>query len=145
MPQSKKEKPSADVFSPPFIQLDDLYTPSADVAADVKYFIEVLGAELGFAIEGMGARVAMLRLTEGPPHILLTDHLEGERPIAIYRVADLDSALRDLKRRGWKKAHNLEIPMGPCCSFATPGGHRVAVYELARPQVLAHFVGRRDF
>ena len=145
MPRSRAEKPSSDVFSPPFIQLDYLYTPSADVAADMKYFIDVLGAEVAFAVEGMGARVAMLRLTEGPPHILLTDHLEGDSTIFIYRVAGFDSALRDLKARGWKKAHNLEIPMGPCCSFTTPGGQRVAVYELSRPQVLDHFLGRRDF
>jgi predicted enzyme related to lactoylglutathione lyase len=129
----------------PFVQLDYLYTPSEDVAADVKYFTDVLGAELAFSIEGMGARVAMLRFTEGPPHMLLTDHLEGERPIFIYRVADLDTTLADLKARGWKKKQALEIPMGPCCSFKTPGGHRIAVYELTRPEVLAHFLGRRDF
>jgi hypothetical protein len=35
--------------------------------------------------------------------------------------------------------------MGPCCSFTTPGGHRIAVYELTRPEVAAHFAGRRDF
>jgi hypothetical protein len=130
---------------PPFIQLDYLYVPSADVAADVGYFTGVLGAELAFAVEGMGARVAMLHMTEGPPHVLLTDHLEGDRPILIYRVADLDAALAGLKARGWKKTHTLEIPMGPCCSFTTPGGHRIAVYELTRPEVANHFLGRRDF
>ncbi len=129
----------------PFLQLDYLYTPSTDVAADVEYFTGVLGAELAFAIEGMGARVAMLRLTEGAPHILLTDHLEGDRPVFIFRVSDLPAALKDLKARGWDKAQTLEIPMGPCCSFTTPGGHRIAVYELTRPEVAAHFAGRRDF
>ena len=115
------------------------------MAADLDYFARVLGAEVGFSIEGMGARVAMVRLSAGPPHILLTDHLEGDRPIFIYRVPDLDAAKADLKARGWKKAHNLEIPMGPCCSFKTPGGHRIALYELSRPQVAEHFLGRRDF
>ena len=130
---------------PPFIQLDYLYVPSTDVAKDLEYFIGVLGGELGFAVEGMGARVAMVRLAQGPPHVLLTDHLEGDRPILIYRVGDLDSALADLKARGWKTAHTLEIPIGPCCSFTTPGGHRIAVYELSRPAVANHFLGRRDF
>jgi len=119
--------------------------PSADVARDLKYFTEVLGGELGFAVEGMGARVAMVRLTTGPPHVLLTDHLDGDRPILIYRVADLDAALADLKARGWKKGQTLEIPMGPCCSFRTPGGYRIAAYELSRPEVANHFQGRRDF
>ncbi len=130
---------------PPFIQLDYIYIPSKDVGADLKYFTGVLGAKLAFSVEGMGARVAMVRLTAGPPHLLLTDHLEDERPILIYRVADLDSALADLKARGWKKQQTLEIPMGPCCSFTAPGGQRIAVYELTRPEVAAHFLGRRDF
>jgi hypothetical protein len=93
----------------------------------------------------MGARVAKIELTAGPPHVLLTDHLDGERPIFIYRVADLDEAMRGLKKRGWKKTQPLEIPMGPCCSFTTPTGHRVAIYELTRPAVAAHFDGRFDF
>jgi hypothetical protein len=129
----------------PFEQLDYLYTPSSDVAADTRYFVEVLGARLGFAVEGMGARVALVELTGGPPHVLLTDHLEGDRPIYIYRVEDLGKATAELKKRGLKKQHSLEIPMGPCSSFATPGGQRIALYELARPGVLDHFMGRQDF
>jgi hypothetical protein len=115
------------------------------VAADIEYFTSVLGAELAFAVEGMGARVAMVRLSEGPPHVLLTDHLDGDTPILVYRVDDLKAAMRDLKARGWKKAQTLELPMGTCCSFTTPGAHRIAIYELTRPGVLAHFLGRRDF
>jgi hypothetical protein len=147
MPRRSPDKPESHKANgpPPFAQLDYLYVPSSDVAKDAEYFTSVMGAELAFAVEGMGARVAMLRLTEGPPHVLLTDHLEGERAILIYRVADLDEALADLKARGWKKGHALEIPMGPCHSFTTPGGHRIAVYELSRPEVANHFMGRRDF
>jgi hypothetical protein len=147
MPRPSADKPSSRKagLPPPFSQLDYLYIPSADVAKDLKYFTDVLGGDLGFAVEGMGARVAMVRLTAGPPHVLLTDHLDGDRPILIYRVADLDAALAELKSRGWKKGQTLEIPMGPCCSFKTPGGHRIAVYELSRPEVANHFQGRRDF
>ena len=139
-PDSKKARDGA-----PFIQLDYLYVPSSDVAKDLEYFTGVLGGELAFAVEGMGARVAMVRLTQGPPHILLTDHLDGDRPVLIYRVDKLDSALAELTARGWKKGQRLEIPMGPCCSFTTPRGHRIAVYELSRPEVANHFLGRRDF
>jgi hypothetical protein len=129
----------------PFEQLDYLYTPSHDVAKDVLYFTEVLGGRLGFAVEGMGARVALIELTAGPPHVLLTDHLEDDRPIYIYRVNDLRKATAGLKKRGLRKEQSLEIPMGPCSSFATPGRHRIALYELARPGVLEHFMGRKDF
>jgi len=129
----------------PFIQLDYLYTPSDDVAADARYFADVLGGRLAFAIEGMGTRVAMVELTDGPPHVLLTDHLEGDRPIYIYRVPNLRRAVAQLKKRGLQAERRVEIPMGPCSSFTTPGGHRLAVYEPSRPEVLEHFLGRRDF
>jgi hypothetical protein len=125
--------------------LDFIYTPSRDVAADVADFTNVLGGRLVFAIEDGGTRVAMVELTSGPPQILLTDHVEGERPILVYRVADLPLALAELKRRGWTPERSLEIPHGPCSSFRTPGGHRIALYQLVRPQVIGHFEGRRDF
>jgi hypothetical protein len=129
----------------PLDQLDYVYLPSADVAADLRYFTEVLGARQVFAVEGMGTRVAMVELTAGPPRLLLAGHLEGERPILIYRVANLRRAMKTLETRGWQAAGTLEIPQGPCCSFEAPGGQRLALYELARPDVEAHFAGRRDF
>jgi hypothetical protein len=125
--------------------LDFLYTPSADVAGDLAYFTEVLGARVVFAIDSMGTRVAAVQLTEGPPLILLTDHLDGERPILLYRVPDLEATLADLESRGWSRERRFEIPHGPCCSFRSPGGQRIAVYQLTRPEVAAHFEGRRDF
>ena len=129
----------------PFEELDFIYMPSRDVAADVRHLTEVLGARLRFAVEGMGTRVAMVELTEGPPHVLLADHLEGDSPVLVYRVNDLGDAMRQLESRGWRKGHMLEIPHGPVCSFKTPGGHRLAIYELSRPEVGEHFAGRRDF
>jgi hypothetical protein len=128
-----------------FLQLDYLYTPSSDVAADARLFTDMIGGRLAFAVEGMGARVAMIELTDGPPHILLTDHLEGDRAIYIYRVDDLRRAVATLKKRGLKHERRLEIPMGPCSSFVLPTGHRIAMYEASRPDVLRHFVGRKDF
>jgi hypothetical protein len=128
-----------------FERLDFLYVPSRDVAADLGYFTEILGGQVVFAIQAMGTRVAAVRLTEQPPLVLLADHLEGERPILVYRVPDLGAAMADLEARGWQRQHTLEIPHGPCCPFQTPGGHRVALYQLTRPEVTAHFEGRRDF
>lgn len=129
----------------PLEQLDFVYLPSADVAADLRYFTEVLGARHVFAVEGMGTRVAMVELTSSPPRLLLAGHLEDERPILIYRVADLRRAMGELEARGWQPQETLEIPQGPCCSFEAPGGQRLAIYERARPEVEAHFEGRRDF
>ena len=135
----------SDPIRPPFDRLDFLYVPSDDVARDLAYFSDVLRGRIVFAIDGMGARVAAIELSSGPPLILLTDHLEGERPILVYRVDELTSALDSLAARGWERTHTFEIPHGPCCSFRTPGGHRFALYELTRPEVAEHFAGRFDF
>ena len=126
-------------------QLDFLYVPSSDVARDASWFDEVLGGRLVFAIDSMGTRVAMIELTDGPPRILLTDHLEDDRPILIYRVADLDAAVAGLIERGWQDSGRLEIPSGPCVSFQSVGGQRIALYQRTRPEVEEHFAGRRDF
>jgi hypothetical protein len=128
-----------------FERLDFVYMPSRDVAAEVEHFTGILGARLVFAIEGAGARVAMLELADDPPALLLADHLEGERPILVYKVADLDAAMAELESRGWEPEPQFGIPHGPCCSFRTPGGVRLAIYELTRPGVAEHFAGRRDF
>ena len=128
-----------------FEQLDFLYMPSRDVAGDASWFVEALGGRLVFAIDDGGTRVAMIELSPPPPRILLTDHLDGERPILIYRVADLEVAARDAAARGCKPERTLEIPPGPCCVFRAPGGHRIALYEASRPEVIRHFEGRRDF
>jgi hypothetical protein len=128
-----------------FERLDYVYMPSPDVATDVAYFTDVLGGRLVFAVEAMGTRVAMIELTAEPPRILLAGHLEGDRPILVYRVDDLGVAVRDLESRGWAEGHGLEIPQGPVKSFVAPGGQRLAIYELTRPGVEAGFDGRRDF
>jgi predicted enzyme related to lactoylglutathione lyase len=131
--------------TPPFEQLDFLYTPSRDVSADLAYFTEVLGGRVVFAIEAMGTRVAAIELTSGPPTVLLTDHVIGDRAILVYRVDDLETTLAEQETAGWIREHTFDIPHGPCCSFTTPNGHRLALYQLTRPEAAGHFDGRRDF
>jgi glyoxalase/bleomycin resistance protein/dioxygenase superfamily protein len=128
-----------------FDRLDYLYVPSRDVAADMAYFTDTLGARLVFAIDAMGTRVAMVELTEGPPQIVLAGHLDGDRPILVYRVADLEAATQALRAGGFDLGHALEIPQGPVRSFVAPGGQRLAIYELTRPGAVDGFTGRRDF
>jgi len=125
--------------------LDFIYHPSRNVARDVKYFVDVLGGRLRFAVEGMGARVAAIELAPPPPLLLLADHVEGDAPILVYRVTNLKRELAALAERGWKNQETFEIPHGPVCSFRTRGGQRIALYQLTRPGAEATFDGRRDF
>jgi hypothetical protein len=128
-----------------FQRLDFLYMPSRDPAADARYFSEAIGAELVFAIEAFGTRVAMVELTDDAPALLFAGHLDGERPILVYRVADLDAAVAELGGRGCEVGERFGIPHGPCCEIEAPGGHRLAIYELTRPEAREHLAGRRDF
>jgi catechol 2,3-dioxygenase-like lactoylglutathione lyase family enzyme len=119
--------------------------PSRDVAADVEWFCEMLGARLVFAIEAYGGRVAMVALGDDRPALLFADHLDGEAPVLVYRVADLEAAGAALREGGFDPGPELGIPHGPLYSFAAPGGQRVALYELTRPGAAEHLEGRRDF
>jgi hypothetical protein len=133
------------VTGPTFGSLDFVYAPSVDVVADARWFTDVLGAELVFAIESSGIRVALVRLGSDAPPILLTDHLPDARPVFIYRVDDLAATTADLEDRGWSPERTIELPPGACTTFLAPGGLRLAIYERSRPGVMDSFTRRRDF
>jgi hypothetical protein len=129
-----------------FESLDFIYTPSTDVATDLTAFELMLGAEVGWAIERFGTRVALLRLAAGPPHFVLAEHLEGERPILVYRVRKLAEAVDALAAADLDAGPELGFPYGPIHAFTVPGTqHRIGIYELTRPEVEEKLAGRRDF
>jgi len=128
-----------------FAQLDFVYLPSRDVAADIARYLDGLGGELVFAIEAFGTRVAMLRLTAEGPALLLAGHLEGEQPVLVYRVEDLERALEELVERGVEVLARFGIPHGPGAEITLPGPQRIALYQLTRPEADAKLAGRRDF
>jgi hypothetical protein len=128
-----------------FEQLDFVYLPSRDAAADVEHYVGALGAELVFAIEAFGTRVAMVRLSPDPPALLLAEHLEGDQPVLVHRVADLDRAVAELQDRGVEVAITFGIPPGPGVELVTPGPQRLALYQRTRPDSLTKLAGRRDF
>jgi hypothetical protein len=125
--------------------LDFVYLPSRTVAEDVEHYTRGLGGELVFAIEAFGTRVAMVRLSDEPPAVLLAGHLEGEEPVLVYRVDDLERTLAELRERGVGIAARFGIPHGPGAELANPGPQRIALYELTRPEAAARLSGRRDF
>jgi hypothetical protein len=128
-----------------FDRLDFVYLPSRDVAADLAHFSVRLGAEVVFAIEAFGTRVAMVRLAPSPPPLLLAGHLAGDRPVLVYRVADLDRAIAELREREVELEARFEIPHGPGAELNNPGPQRVALYERTRPGADERLAGRRDF
>lgn len=128
-----------------FEALDFVYLPSRDVAADLAHFIDGLGAELVFAIEAFGTRVAMVRASPEPPALLLAGHLAGDQPVLVHRVADLEQAIGELEGRGVGLGARFGIPHGPGVEVLSPGPQRLALYELTRPSAPERLAGRRDF
>jgi hypothetical protein len=125
--------------------LEFVYLPSRDVAGDVEHFTAGLGGELVFAIEAFGTRVAMVRLHADAPAVLLAGHLQGEQPVFVYRVEDLEQAVRELAGRDVEVGARFEIPHGPGVELINPGPQRIALYELTRPTASERLSGRRDF
>src|SRR5690349_13303587 len=105
---------SADGSEPSFLSLDFLYMPSRDVARDLAFYRDVLGGDVVFAIEAFDTRVAEVRLTESSPHLLVAGHLEGEAPVLVHRVADLEATLGALAEHGFEVGARFDIPPGPC-------------------------------
>jgi hypothetical protein len=130
---------------PEIESFDFLYMPSTDVARDLGYYRDVLGAEIVFAIEAFGTRVARVKLTDGGPRLLLAEHLEGEAPVVLHRVDDLDETVADLTERGAAVSTEFGFPHGEAVELRTPGGQRLAFYELTRPGADERLAGRMDF
>ena len=125
--------------------LDFIYLPSRDVAAEMTVFTDGLGAELVFAIEAFGTRVAQVKLTGGGPRLLLAGHMEGEAPVVLHRVDDLEAAVAELEERGAEIEGEFGFPHGPAAALRTPGGQRLAFYELTRPEADERLGGRMDY
>jgi len=125
--------------------LDILYLPSRDVEGDLTFYRHALGARVVFAIEAMGTRVAEIAISPQGPRLVLADHLAGEAPVLLHRVHELEETLRELRRRGVEIERRVELPLGPCGTFRSPGGQRLGLYQLTRPEVDEHFAGRVDF
>ena len=119
--------------------------PSRDPAAELEVFEKEHGWKVVFAIERFGTRVAMLQPAEGPPAVLLAGHLGGERPVLVFRVESLDAAIRELEETGGSVGPEMGIPFGPIREVEAPGGHRIAIYEMTRPEMHDRLAGRRDY
>jgi predicted enzyme related to lactoylglutathione lyase len=128
-----------------FSQLDFVYQPSRNVAADVEHYTKALGAEFVFAVERFGTRVAMVRLTPTSPGLLLAEHLDGDQSILIFRVADLEAAILQIDEHGGQIGSRFEMPYGVGVQLLTPGPQRLAIYEATRAERGRSLAGRRDF
>ncbi|MHB8605163.1 MAG: VOC family protein [Thermoplasmatota archaeon] len=122
---------------PPFGALAFLYVGTDDMARDLAYYEDVLGATRVWKFEAFGTEVAALRLDADGPLYLLAEHRHAPSVLPIYRVDSLDATTRTLATRGWKaEGPAFEIPNGPCVLFKDPSGNELAIFEDVRPHAL---------
>lgn len=111
-----------------------LYVGSRDVAADLAHYRDVLGGEVAWDLTGFGARVAAVRVLDGPL-VLLADHRPAPSILPVVEVADLARTREELERRGWlPSGPGFEIPPGPCLVWKDPSGNEWAIFENVRPR-----------
>ena len=124
--------------------LDFVYCPSNDAAADLAHWVEKLGATAVFAVERFDTRVACVEPGSGPA-VLFAEHLEGDRPVLIYRVVDLAATVTTYRSGGVEVSETFEFPFGHGAEVTGPGPQRVAIYERDHPDRGDSLRGRRDF
>jgi len=84
----------------PLGRLRYLYVGSGKFDADLKYYRDAIGAELVWNFKAFGARVAALRVGEGPL-VLIADHRQAPSCLPIFEVKDLKTTVQQMKTRGW--------------------------------------------
>jgi predicted enzyme related to lactoylglutathione lyase len=128
-------------MAPPFGKLEYLYVGTSDFDRDLDYYTKVLGASVLWSYEEFGAKVAGLRLGEGPQY-LLADHRPAPSCLPLFAVEDLKAAAKELRSRGWKsEGRPFEIPPGPCYTFQDPSGNPLGIFENARPGLVDQAFG----
>lgn len=125
----------------PFGKLEYLYVGTSDFNRDLEYYTKVLGANVLWSYEEFGAKVAGLRLGEGPQY-LLADHRPAPSCLPLFEVKSLKVAAKELRTRGWKsEGRSFEIPPGPCYTFKDPSGNPLGIFENARPGLVDQAFG----
>ena len=120
----------------PLGKLAYLYVGTGDLDRDLEYYTKVLGGTLLWNYHEFGAKVASVRLCDGPQY-LLADHRRAPSVLPIFEVGDLKATAKHLRSRGWKsEGRSFEIPPGPCLLFKDPSGNELAIFENVRPGLM---------
>ena len=122
-----------------------LYIGSTDVAADLAFWNEALGADLVWRFHAFGADVAALRLRPaggegeggGEPLVLLADHRPVPSCLPIFAVESVATMTTWLRETGWgPSATRVEVPDGPCLVVTDRSGNEVGLLEQQRPTAM---------
>jgi predicted enzyme related to lactoylglutathione lyase len=114
-----------------------LYVATDDVARDVAFYEEALGAERVWQFHAFDTDVAAVRLTTGPPLVLLAEHRRAPSCLPIWTVADLDAAVERLRRSSFApQGQTVGTPDGPVHVLRDPSGNEIGLLQQDRPDAL---------
>jgi hypothetical protein len=123
-----------------------LYIGSADVAADLAFWNEALGADLVWRFHAFGADVAAVRLRpeagddgqgDRGPLVLLADHRPVPSCLPIFAVESVATMTPWLRETGWgPSTTRVEVPDGPCLVVKDRSGNEVGLLEQQRPTAM---------
>ena len=109
-----------------------IYVGSADVEADLKFFVDGLGGELAWRFHEFG------RMGDGPMYIV-ADHRAAGDALPIIAVDDLYTTAEALGAAGFSDlGTTVEVPDGPVMVLRAPAGNEVGLMHQVRPGALEH-------
>ncbi len=111
----------------PIGELRFLYVGVDDTERDLRYYIDVLGAELRWRFQAFEADVAAVALGKGPL-VVLADHRPTDSILPIYAVPDVKAAVWALSERDAVIEEGpLGTPEGDAIVIADPSGNQLAL------------------
>jgi predicted enzyme related to lactoylglutathione lyase len=116
-------------------ELTYLYTGSADVESDVRFYLEGLGGILVGRAKAMGTEVAAVRLGPGPL-VLLAEHRPAPSVLPIWSCSDIDATQKALEAAGYRVQLEVEVPDGPVLVLKDPSGNELALLDRVRPNAM---------
>jgi catechol 2,3-dioxygenase-like lactoylglutathione lyase family enzyme len=119
----------------PYPTLSYLYVGTANFDADVKFYTTVLGARLEWAFDRFEAKVAGLRLGEGPL-VVLADHRPAGECRLLYEIESLEQFEAHLRAQGVEEIGRVDIPPGRCLLITDKSGNKLGFFEATWPNDL---------
>lgn len=120
----------------PFKTLEYLYVGCNEFDADVRFYKDTIKAELLWAFNKFGSKVAAFKMAYGPI-LLLADHKKAPSIEPIFSVDNLETAVKSLKERGITKLDGpIDTPNGRAYSFKDPGGNQFSILQNENPEAM---------
>ncbi len=114
-----------------------LYVGTDDVARDVAFYEQALGATFVWRFDAFGTDVAAVRLAAGGPLVVLAEHRPAPSCLPIWTVADLDAAMQRLSESGFAVVgETVGTPDGPVHVLRDPSGNELGLLRPDRPGAL---------